>query len=166
MGAFSGAAGSQRENLSFGGFGLNPASGCGRAYFGTVNTRRFGLVELLIASAPFPLDVVAARLHSMFDCPDATHTSPTATSLNMTAFGAFFSFGTAFLSAPRMVKTPSVPPGNAASLAIHLPSLSALTACPSSRLPSTVPTDRWTYTSSPGSAVPQTGSEAFRWNTM
>src|SRR5687767_161097 len=63
------------------GFGLNPASGAGRAYLGTVNSRRFGFVEALAASSPPALGVMR-KVHSMLDCPEQTHTSPTSTSLN------------------------------------------------------------------------------------
>ena len=63
---FSGVHGNHLENLSFGGFGLNPVCGAGIAYFGTVKSRRFGFVEALMASGP-PAFGVAARLHSMFD---------------------------------------------------------------------------------------------------
>ncbi len=144
MGALSGSLGSQCENLLFGGLGLKPLCGSGWANFGTVKTRRLGFADDLIASGPPPREQ-PARLISIFDCPEHTHTSPTATSLKTMAFGPFFlPFGAGFFSSPRMVKTPSVPAGNAASLAIHLPSLSALTAWPSSRLPSGVLITRWT----------------------
>jgi hypothetical protein len=82
---------------------------------------------------------------AMFDCPDASHTSPTSTSLTVSVF------------LPDTVSVSASPAGRGSSFTDQLPARSAVVffVC----LPSV------TLTSSPASAQPQTGTAASRWST-
>ncbi len=83
----------------------------------------------------------------MFDCPDASHTSPTTTSETVT------------VSEPRAVNTPGVAcTASGSSVTLHRPaaSASAVLLCPANS----------TVTFSPASAVPQTGTGCPACNTI
>src|SRR5205085_2091708 len=86
-------------------------SGCGAVRFWTVNSRISGcLAAAFTSSGVSP----AFTDHSMFDWPDAIHTSPTATLLRVTVLF------------PLMVRVNPVPAFWAGSLTDQLPSLSAV----------------------------------------
>ena len=75
-------------------------------------------------------------MNPMFDCPEATHTSPIATSFTVSVF------------LPEIVISPATPGGNPASCTLHLPAASAAV--------STVFAPSFTVTFSPAAAQPQT----------
>src|SRR5262249_36871546 len=132
-------------------FGSTGKSYCGSAAgrFGTVNSRMFGLAAAAATFFPWSSFVNWLTRHSMFDWPEQTHTSPTATFLKVILF------------LPSTNNTYPVPAGWAGSLTSQFPSLSAFTLAPG---PDCLPTP--TMNSSPGSALPQNTISAPCWRTM
>ena len=118
-------------------------SSCGvsAVVFGTSMRRRFACV--VFGMSAFESGFICIS-HSMFDWPEASHTSPISTSCTLT-LPAFSTCGSAFA-------------GMGSSFTIHLPPASAFAVffCPANS----------TTTSSPDAALPQTGTALSRCSTM
>ena len=118
--------------------------GVSEVAFATVKSRRPSQPAFAASVPP-----VAWRSgHSMFDWPEATHTSPDHTSSRVIVFDV-----------PAIVIVNGPPAGRAGRSTLHLPSAPAVARAGG-------PPARATVTPSPGAAQPHTRAGTSRWRTM